>query len=249
MNLKKAVLEREGLTAMLAEGEKERNIEVAKIDYKKATVDVYVDTNKTITTLGLSSNAQGDQAEFFPGIRFDHANFNVVLELYSTLVGRTLLRHPHLPETEFILNARAGDVGEASRAIEKALSEKGIAAIPDGTLFMMIVPEKMAPTIKPESLKIKYPEPKSARDIAISFPSTPLMQAAEVYAGIFGCKVDGNGRSSPRPWTTVKFRTETSLTKEEFGYAFDTIFGSSGKFVLFIGRAGMTWGDGRYVVA
>ena len=230
-DLKQAVLQTENsdeqkVMAILAEGEAEapwgHKIELVKIDYKKETAEVYID--KILTTLDLNIQSKTNHAETEPTIIFERASFEAVLELYSNLLGRTLLRHPLLHETDFTFSARARNRGDAIRAIGNALADKGVTVIPDGDIFAMLVPKEIVSKIKAETFKGNSLGSKSPHDIQYNFPNVPLLQAAEIYAGLFGCTLKMDEQFWAGGSATLKLRTVTKLNKEEAIYALDTLF-------------------------
>jgi hypothetical protein len=166
---KKAILEststslREKEAAILAEGEAANpfgsRIELLKIDYKKQTAKVYI--NHRQTNLDLNTQAQAKQPEAEPTILFERASFEGVLKLYSSLLGRTLLRHPLLHETDFTFSARAQNQNDVIRRIEIALNDQGITVIPDADIFALLVPKEIVSKIKVESSKAKAPIPRA----------------------------------------------------------------------------------------
>ncbi len=195
---------------------------MVKIDYKRETAEVC--TNKILATLDLYVQNQTNHAETEPTIIFERASFEAVSELYSDFLGRTLLRHPLLHETDFTFSVRARNRDEAVRAIENALADKGITCIPDGDIFIMLVPKEIVSKIKVESYKSKSLTPKSPHDIQYYFRSVPLEQAADIYAGLFGCEIKKDEQFPAGGWTVLKLRTVTKLNKEEAIYALDTLF-------------------------
>jgi hypothetical protein len=242
-DLKQAVLQKqpaspiEKETVILAEGEtggRADQIELVKIDYKNETADV--STNKVLATLALNFQSQNNHAETEPTILFERANFDAVLDLYSTLLGRTLLRHPLLRETDFTFSAQAGNRGEAVHAIENALADKGITCIPDGDIFAMLVPKEIAPRIKAENFKNNIPESESPHNIQYDFQNVPIMQAADVYTGLFGCTLKMD-EPFPAPGSAMlKLRTVTKLSKDEAAYALDTLFKWAGVRIVPAGQ-------------
>ena len=225
-DLKKAVLQTENETIILAEGEAEESYgiktEMVKLDFKRETAEVC--TNKIFTTLNLNFQGQTNHADRDPTILFERADFDAVLGLYSTFLGRTLLRHPLLRETDFTFSVRALNRGDAIRAIENALAEKGITFIPDGDVFAMLMPKEIASKTKAGLFKHKSHETNNPDYYQFNFPNIPFVQAADEYARFFKCKFKVDQQFPPANCTSLKLRTMTGLSKEEAIYAFDTLF-------------------------
>ena len=69
----------------------------------------------------------------------------------TSFTNRSLLRWPHLPASSFNLRAPAKDAAGAAQVLEKALVAEGLAIIPDGEKFLMIVPKSEAGRVKPHA--------------------------------------------------------------------------------------------------
>ncbi|MDQ6632703.1 MAG: hypothetical protein M3Y82_13270, partial [Verrucomicrobiota bacterium] len=95
------------------------------------TNTVAFDTNKT---------------DIIPLIHFDNAPLVQVLDFYSDLVGRTILRGPSLPITTMITLVAKTPLtkGESIQALETAMAMNGITVVPIGTKFAKVVAEATA---------------------------------------------------------------------------------------------------------
>jgi hypothetical protein len=227
-DLKEAFLESGTETFILAEGENEssatHSVELVKIDFENKTAKA--SDNKMPVSLNLNYHGQTNPADAPPTFILERANFDAVLKLYSHLLGRTLLRHPLLPETDFTFSVRALNRKDAIHAIESALKEKGIVFIPDGDVFALIVPKNIAAKLKVKPFK--SPATNSPRDISYNFPSTPLQQVADIYANLLGYETDRDAPFRYVERNTLKLQTETKITKEEAKYALGTLFAWAG---------------------
>jgi len=166
--------------------------------------------------------------------------FEEVIKIYSELVNRTLLRFPHSLNEKFTIYAAAGSPAEAARVLEKALAEKGMALIPDGDKFTMLVPKAaadrvhpLAPKAKRGSLSTAEParsdaDPKSEEIPAgvINFPNVDARDVGRIYVEFVGRKLDPVEPFPPAG--TISLRTQTAMTKEEVVYALETLFAWSG---------------------
>src|SRR6201999_1300801 len=86
--------------------------------------------------------AQAPPSEPPPGIvHFQNAPLEQVLEYYSDLVNRTLLRPATLPTASITLNTK-NDLSrvELIEALDSVLGLNGIAMVPVGDKFLKVVP-------------------------------------------------------------------------------------------------------------
>jgi len=100
----------------------------------------------TNTPSGTGTNVAGGE-EILPvnTIRLQAAELSAVLDVYSMLVQRTILRPSTLPDTKITLrNTTPLTVSEAVRAIEAVLSMNQITLIPVGEKFVKVVPQTVA---------------------------------------------------------------------------------------------------------
>jgi hypothetical protein len=129
----------------------------------------------------IQLHAQPEPPAHGIAISLTNAELAAVLQLYSDCTGRTLLRHPLLSQqTKFNLSKDASSPEEARRLIEAVLLEKGIATIPDGEKFIMVVPEANASSVKPgapQSDKEAKP-PASQRDDHLIQPGMIALNGA-----------------------------------------------------------------------
>ncbi len=84
--------------------------------------------------------------EMVPLINFDNMPLAQVLDFYSELVGRTILRASSLPITTFINLKSRGPLtkSEAITALETVMAMNGITVVPIGDKFMKILQEGTA---------------------------------------------------------------------------------------------------------
>lgn len=79
------------------------------------------------------------------GVRFQAAPLEQVLDYYSDLVHRTLLRPAQLPAASITINTKNDlTAEEAVQALDSVLGLNGIAMIPVGEKFMKVVPQAQA---------------------------------------------------------------------------------------------------------
>lgn len=179
----------------------------------------------------------GGQTSSLPGsatnptaitIELAAADLPFVLDLYSRLTGRSVLRPPALPAVAVTLRATATNELEATAMVERALAAKNIVTIPDGDKFVIVVTKAQAATVKPRSSQIRNataPSHESETLIpqgTVRFEGATLLQVLQIYAGLLGRKLEAPDRL-PTGSGLVHFVARTALTKEEMIYAFDTL--------------------------
>jgi hypothetical protein len=142
-----------GQAILLAEGQREGNIEVREIHAENGTVTLNVQGADGPVTLSLPDLPNRVERSF-AGIALENSELNTVLRLYQDFVGRTVLQSPFLPVTTFTLKASAADQHDAALVLEKAFAEKEIVTIPDGVKFILVVPKSQVATANAHSSQI-----------------------------------------------------------------------------------------------
>lgn len=219
---------------ILQEGQREGEVEVLEIHPETATVKLELHSKSGSTPVSLTD--QGTMLT--PGIHFEKAAPDLVMKLYGDFAGRTLLRHPALPRVSLTLTAPAPGKAQAAHVIEQALAGLGIAAIPDGERFMMVVPQKRTTSVAPRSTEIK-PSGGLQSEIlpvgAINFPGTDSTQVMQIYAELAGRKLDRSLSLPVPPPAVIRFQNQTPLSRQEVLYALDTLFAWSGIKMVNVG--------------
>ncbi len=255
---KRAVLEKvpfSGCYFVLAESESHDGITLGRIKPEKGSVQLWGGRTNPVVTLKLDGQLTQPTAVSAPGfarwiadafndtcheVALEKADTDLVLFLYAQFTGRTLLRSPRLPAASFSLNATANNKAQIALSLEKALAEKGITTIPDGEQFILVVPTSEGPTVRLLSPEIKYPASDNGRPelfpggAIINFPNTELSQVMKLYADLTGRKLDRT-QHLPLLNGTVKFTTQTALSKEECIWALETLFRWHGVKVVPVG--------------
>lgn len=225
---------RRGEFFILSEGQREGQIEVVEILPKTGTVKVNRFPDRRISALTLTNHV----ADGIAGLVFESASFDQVLTLYAQFSERTLLRSPNLAKPSFTMATSAENRATASLALQNALNEKGVATIPDGEKFMMIMPRDQAAAVNPRSSQIK-PSGKIQSEAlpagAINFAGTDINQVVQIYAELVGRKLDRNVPMPPMTSYTIQFRNQTSLNRAEVVYALDTVLGWAGLKLVQVG--------------
>lgn len=166
------------------------------------------------------------------GLSLESADVETVLGFYAELTGRTVLRPSAIGKPLFTLSRSSTNRAELAGAIEKALADKGIATIPDGDKFVMIVPQSWSSIVKPNS----PPATNSLRVVdenvvfppgTINFPAADLADVAKIYSEIVGKKLDRQN-SVGLMGKTITLKSQNALTKEQIIYAMETLFAWQG---------------------
>lgn len=193
---------------------------LVSVDYARKTAEATIRG----APLHLASGDAGREEGTFC---LHDASLDTVLVVYQSIVNRTILRPPEMPDAVFDLTLDARDKEDASRGIEKYLAARDIATIPNGSTFRMVVPKKMEAMVAAECGRRRIIAPFGKRDIAYNFPAIPLDQMTEIYAQLRKCHLDGRPDFVPGN-ITVKLRTARNLSREEALYALETLLNWSG---------------------
>ncbi len=156
---------------------------------------------------------------------------------YGEFTTRTVLQHPSLANVSITLRASPTNQVEAGAAIETALTAKGVRFIPDGTNFVMVVPETHAAEARPHSSALEPSDP-TIRKGEINFPFMDIYQVFDYYA-VFA------KRKPIRPTQYVPngpiiFYNETPLSKQDVFYALDTLLEWGGVRTVNVGDDRLT---------
>ena len=221
----------------LSEGHRLADVEVLRINPELGTVEFRVArTNVVVASLGGTNPSASGAIS----IMLTNAGLIPVLHLYADCAGRTLLRHPGLPDRSFRIRAAPADRAEAAMIFEQALAAQGVATIRDGEKFVRVVPEAYA-----ERERVSVAESKPAGDSAgppffktgeMVFNGAELgMLARSYYAGVQDRQlvdVDAAWFRGPAK-APVFFSNQTLLSRAEVIHAFDILFAWHGvKFEL-----------------
>jgi RNA polymerase sigma factor (sigma-70 family) len=185
-----------------------------------------------VTRLRQQTTQAKNQSSNYPpdSLMFDNVDLFKVLEIYAEITHRSILRPSAIPAHTFTLKASPTNDAEAALIMEKALAEKWITSVIDGDKFIMVVHGSQASMAVPHSDEIKtspsrFPELQGQDE----FPGTANLALAsiddvmQIYAGLTHRKPIPNTQIPAN--TYISFRSQTSLTKAEMIYAFDTLLG------------------------
>jgi hypothetical protein len=221
----------------LAKGHRVGNVEVITINPAEGTVEVMLWPGMRSLVLKITNSPR-------VGISFQNARLLSVLELYGEIKGRSIL-HPFLGYSRTLtLRAPAKTKVEAVEAIEAALKGEGLAVVPDGTKFVLVMPQAQAASAVPRSSLIKASaeeakQPEVFSKGMLDFRNAGTWQAVRVYALLVGREL----KDPDQPWriasSVISFRNQTTLTMEEGRYALDTLFAWEGLQMAEVGEKGI----------
>ena len=241
-DLKLALLEpvprlNEARYLLLAEGQRDTEIEVVKIDPANRSVKLNIYAKAGLVPLTLTNLALKPG----PGVFLDNAKLDPVLCLYGKLCNRTLLRSSLLPQDSLTLNAAATNYAEAAQVLQSALAGKGISSVPDGNRFLMVVPKIEASTVKPRAAQIKSSAAAGSGGETltpgmIDFINVDPAQVLDIYALLVGRKVQRAKSWSSGVAVTINLVTQTPVSKEEAIYALETVLEWAGLKLVRVGE-------------
>jgi hypothetical protein len=119
-----------------------------------------------------------------------------------------------------------------------------LAVVPDGTKFVLVVPQAQAASAVPRSSLIKASadkakQPEMIPPGAVDFSNADAMQAVQVYASLVGRKLEETDQTPRIASGIIFFRSQTPLAKEEARYALDTLFAWKGFQMVEDGEEGI----------
>ena len=221
----------------LAKGHRVGNVEVITINPAEGRVEFMLWPEMQSLVVEISNSPP-------IGISFQNAGLVSALELYGQVKGRSIL-HPFLGYSRTLtLRAPAKTKVEAIEAIEAALKGEGLAVVPDGTKFVLVVPQAQAASAVPRSSLIKVlaqkaKQPEMLPEGMLDFRNADTSQAVRVYALLVGRELKDADQSWRIASGVIAFRSQTRLTKEDARYALDTLFAWQGFEMVEVGEKGI----------
>ena len=156
----------------------------------------------------------------FPPILLVSAKLPVVIDTYAAVKQRTVLQHPLLPNATFTISANPKTAAAAAAEFERVFAEHGIAVVPDGQHFVMLVPTALTNQVTPLSDKIATNGP-AIPSLSVIFRTLPLSMVLPVYEDFANRKIINQAEAPPVQITLVQ---QTPLSREEICYAMETLF-------------------------
>ena len=223
----------------LGEGERQGIVEVRHIDVANAQVQLWMPWGGVTLHLekwtSIITQASAPEpasapipADHPPSLSLRQANLGMILKLYGEFAGRTVLQHPGLPVVSISLDALPANRADTVRILESLLATNGIATLPDGEHFILVVPKAAVAT---ETLLAKAPQAGPAGTFGtlpkiragdINFPGTNWRQVFQIYGELRGRSVIQTEASLPGG--EIVMLSQTPLTREEIAYALETHF-------------------------
>jgi len=210
---------------ILSEGEREAEVEVKSINSAESTVElIYYGSNVLVRMSAPKTNATARNQ-----INLTNAPLDAVLKLFAEASNRTLLVHPLLPAARLAVTGSADDPAATAQIFAQALTNHGIAIIPDGEKFLQLVPQHLAEKVQTRSGELKSTTSAGASETdlparTITFIRAKMSQIAPIYASLIGREFDrAESPALNRPLPEVSLQTQTPLSKAEVRYAFDVV--------------------------
>ena len=222
----------------LREGQREEGVEILKIDAGNGEVEVKSDGKQFL--LRLEGAGQKSQTICFRGVTFQQ-----VVDLYGEITGRNVLQSPldrSLAMAGLSSNIEAQDGGQAALAFENIFLQQGLAVIPDGKKFVILVPTSSVSTVVAGSDKLTstvdqstgFSTPNQMISVgAINFMNAEVAQVVRLYEDLVGRKL--NREESQLLGPPIHFRSVTRLSKVEAIYAVETLLKLDGLEIIPIG--------------
>jgi hypothetical protein len=201
------------------------HIEILKIDFTNGIVKAKEDGKDAVYEYKRSVKT----GEIPPQttVRLENVGMDGILDFYNQIKHRSLLIHPDIyQQTNFPVLLQVQDKAEAVGALEKALRKNGVAPIPDGENFEMIVPVRLEKAIR--SNLENMPPQKPDTEIpgwGLDCSRAELGQVLKLYESLVGKKMIQN---EPPPNMSFSIRTHSQLTKTAMLHAFDTLLAWQG---------------------
>lgn len=151
-------------------------------------------------------------------IRFTAADVLQVIEFYSDLSARTVLRPNHLPQGPVTLRSETPlSTEEAIWMIEAALRLGGLATVPAGDKFVYVIPQRRATDL----LAFDPPHKTEGKAGLLKFIDADREQVLETYAALTGRKSAPLDQNVPH--AKISLRSHGPLTPAEAAFALEAV--------------------------
>jgi hypothetical protein len=169
-------------------------------------------------------------------MRVEGADTDTMLELLAVVSGRSVLRHPALAATNFVLNTKVVDRASALLQIRDALRLNGIETEFDGNKFVMVVPTGFSKSmLPPTTLSIG-----NTNAAAVYVPYSCNFLGLETFEFIDKILAPTIGRtihqSSNLPGK-IHFWNQTPLNQSEMVYAYERLLALNGVTLKYVDDA------------
>lgn len=216
-------LSRPDAAALVEKAFRDQGLFITLRSPKFAVATTFSQKRRAEALLSAPPSATAPGEKFPPGlVKFSEAEDRQVLEIYSELTGRMVLRSPQANSTKVTLRSQT----ELNRAevvwlLESALKMGGIALAPDGEKFVYALPltrNVTAPKVpaNPLAAGVKgEPFPPGM----LKFEQASGSQALDIYAELIGRKPVKDSVPNVR----LSLRNQVPLTRAEVVYAMDAM--------------------------
>lgn len=199
-------------------------IDIVKINFADGSIAAREDGKDVVYR--YQAEAKSSESPNPASLRLKDQNFDVVLDLYAILSGRTLLIHPTVNSQKPVaVTADPKNNTEAIKALEKILADRGLVALPDGGKFVQIVPRAIATNSNANSATLAGLKSDVIQMSAFNFKNAPFNQFCDFYGMMAGKKIV---REGVFPAASISLHASNSLTKPELLYAMDVLLGWQG---------------------
>jgi len=224
---------------ILSEGDNAEGLSVKRIDAASGRVEVEYGGATRLLRLN-STKAGPDDIDatntLQSAVSLRSADFRSVSSIYGRLKGRTILVHPELRVREFSTTAAATNASEVADALEKMFRQYELATIPDGTNFIMLVPNTLTNSVHPRSGEMHPGEAAEIIEVGqMNFPRTDAFVVLRIYqmltgrTFVYNQHMEGNTSIIDSPVSgEIYFVNTSSLSKNEAIYALETLFDWNG---------------------
>jgi hypothetical protein len=166
-----------------------------------------------------NGSASNRMAQMLTSIHGQSVPLKTAIEIYGYCKDRTVLRHPQLEESTFVLPPNSASKEDTATALEKLFRERNIATIIDGEHFVMVVPFTFTNAVKPHANSLAKTNSLLPAQ-SINFINAPAFLVLSAYADFVGKKIV-NIHEAPAKLTFSIAQT-TPLSREEICYALET---------------------------
>ncbi len=176
----------------------------------------------------VSASAQStDHTVIISPVHLTNLSTRAMIGQYCSFAHRTPIIAPGLPEATFSLDFTPPILNsDAMRMAADALAAKDILVIPDGRIFVLVVPKSWEKTVQPLGAQIRSrpisPTNQMVKYGGIDLHDGTVSQVMNLYARLAKVTVEPG---SPTNFAGVKidFTTNQSITREEAMYALRTL--------------------------
>ena len=196
-------------------------IEISRIDFTNNLVQAR-ENGKDVTYHFKSGNEPATKSQEAT-LRLDNVKLDRVLELYSTLSGRSILLHPAVKtKTIVTLSANPQTKADAISYLEKTFKERGFSAVADGERLVRVVQNEMANDTNDYSAPLPNDGPAP---VYFDLGSADFNSVSRLYGQLTSRKVTHPERT-PEP--AITFHPGPSLTRNDLIHALDVLLGWQG---------------------